>query len=86
MEEITKIQNWPIDENVLRFSYSDYGIKPLEEKAEWFHNVALNIKDVQLATVIRGNEKEEYTLNVLITRVNEKHKHQENTHLQETDL
>ena len=86
MEEIAKIQNWPIDENVLRFSYKDYVIKPLEEKAEWFHNIVLNIVDLFLATTIRGNEKEGYTLDVLIIRVNEEHKHQENTHLQETDL
>ena len=75
--------------NDLRYTVEDVIKKPLEEKAEKIHSSILFSKELKdkyfIATKIVGNEKDGYTLHVLITK-NEEYKHKENSHEQETDI
>lgn len=92
MIDISILQDWPNkNKKRCRYVYFDHLIKPLEEKATFFHNVVEAANSVEkffyLKTLIVGSEKDGYSLKVTIYKItNEKHKHQENTHEQKTDL
>lgn len=88
MDEISKIQNWPLDQKELHFVYKDMSLKYLEGKAEWFHNFVLKSPDVYLETKIKGNKEHDFFyLDVFINRRNEKQlKRKENTHFQKTNI
>ena len=92
MIDISILQDWPNkNKSRCRYVYFDHLIKPLEEKATFFHNAVNAANAIEkffyLKTLIVGNEKDGYSLKVTIYKItNEKYKYQENTHEQKTDI
>lgn len=91
MKEILDLQLWPSNSDELNNSYEDYDIKDLENKATFLHNAINTANSVRrffyLETLITGNKKEGYRLDVKIIKgINEEYKHKENTHKQKTDI